>query len=735
MRDDDPPLGPVLTYRPPRPRRNRSRRGRNRRRAALLTTTARNAAFEAAPAGAPPPAQGISFDGLDPTLASLGILIGVLAEGPPPVGQAEQSYELNSAWFADPIPKLRKSVVENAGEIAALLSGLMGAAAGQALGVPVTDPALVGTWYPLITPDPKKARGLYVVNYEQGGDQIFGLGVLGQFEVPSAKPLIMLETWGMIPILRMGPNGVAPVVTESGFPISLGIAVEGAEVSPPKSPGKTAVRPPLFDLEGISFDGVKVNVLIDVTKPSVDAEIVVLRLQLPGDPKPVDRSLTDLDALSAQQIQETIASLLVGALAQIDVAAAKEARFLLPMIGISGAVPGQTGRLPDLLWSDMFHQATQAGGDIAAPIKAWFNTLMGDPALLALWLTAIGGAAGAAVPTPTGSGSRTDPMAVALADLGSVGTLSFTMASQVQADGRRHVYPGLAFEAPPQALGTSSAVLRLGARAELAEFAIGSGSFDFGSPKDLDFTFGLALTDKDLTKPLVAASGYAVDAISLGLELSPSLSPVPNMELTGLVTPDGPHDAVNLLSASEVASAAESTLPGIILKQLEKMLGLTGSAPVALAEGVATLMGVRHPTVSGGSWPQDLVPPFSSGAAIKSSISDPVGAIADYYRKVLTAPKPVAGHKAFTYIVEEIAGLLAQLQGGKVTIKVTGEGTPTQPWIAALTMAGADLPAYLTAWTAPAAQGPKAEPITQLVIGMTLAPELTIGGTRIDPSL
>ncbi|MEM7641169.1 MAG: DUF6603 domain-containing protein [Pseudomonadota bacterium] len=734
MKDDDPHPGPVLTYRPPRPRRIRSRRGRNRRRAALLTSTARTAAVGA---GQGVPAQGISFDGLDPTLASLGILIGVLTKGPPPTGTADQSYDLNGDWFADPIANLRKAVGENAGEIAALLSGLMGAAAGQALGVPVTDPALLGTWYPLITPDPKKARGLYVVTYEQGGDQIFGLGVLGQFDVPSAKPVILLESWGLIPILRMGPKGIAPVVTESGFPISLGIAVEGAEAAPPKPSGTppAAMRPPLFDLEGVSFDGVKVNVLIDIAKPSVDAEIVVLRLQLPGDQKPADRALTDLEALSAQQIQETVASLFVGALAQIDATAAQEARYLLPMIGISGAVPGQTGRLPDLLWSDMFRQAAKPGGDIAAPIKAWFNAVMDDPDLLALWLKAVGGAAGAALPKTSGSGSRADPMEIALADLGSVGRLSFTMASQVQTDGHRHVYPGLAFDAAPQALGTSSAVLRLGARAELAEFIIGSGAFDFGSPKDLDFSFGLALTDADTAKPLVSASGYAVNAISLGLELSPSLAPVPSMELTGLVTPDGPHDAVNLLSASDVASAAESTLPGLILKQLEDMLGLTGSTPVVLAEGVATLLGVLSPKVDGGTWPADLVPPFSSGTAIKSSISDPVGAFADYYRNVLTASTPVAGRKAFTYIVEEIAELLAQAQGGKVAVKVTGEGTPSQPWTAALTVAGTDLPAYLTAWTAPATQGPKAAPITQLVIGMTLAPELTIGGTKIDPSL
>ncbi|OAN79412.1 hypothetical protein A8B78_11805 [Jannaschia sp. EhC01] len=671
-------------------------------------------------------ADSVCFSGLDPALASLGQLIGVLQKG-----SDADSFCLNANWFGDPITNLKTALRENPGEIAGLMTELLGSAAGQAMGLPVKDAALLGTWYPLITPDPKAARGLYIVNYESAGDQVFGIGVLGQFDVPTADPVITLEAWGLVPILKMGADGVAPVLTEPGFPMSVGLAVEGAEDT-------SAKRKPLFELEGISFDGVKANVLLDVaaaieaTKPAITADVVVLRLQLPGEPAPKDMSLADLASLSSLQIQNTVASLFVGALSQISKEAADEARYLLPILGINGTVPGQETALPELDWGQLLKIAVTGKGDVAQPFRDWFGTLVADPNLLGTWLVSLGGAMGAPAPMATGAGSRANPLAVELTEITGVGALSFTMGSTVTQDGTRQIYPGLLFGADPKALGTSDAVLRLTAKAELAEFSIGPATVSFGAPSSLDFSLGVALTDKTLGKPLVSAHGYGVGSIQAGVALSAASLPLPQMQLVELITPDGSHDNVNLLNPSEVAREAEEVLPGLILAQLKSMLGIGTPDAIPFADGIAALIGVTKPAVKDGIWPPDLAPPFSE-KQIAKSIFQPVDAIGTYYRDILTSSETINGRKAFSYIVEEIAGLLQEAQTGTVSVSVTGGGTPQDPWAAALTLGDTTLPAHLTAFTAPATQ--TGHPITQLVIGMTLAPQLTLAGTKVEPTV
>lgn len=706
---------PELHYIPRRPSRSRNRRGKARRAASphAFDTPRLKRALIADSATA----DSIRFAGLDPALGNLGLMIGLLSR------EGDDSYELDPDWFGDPIGKVQSGLRQNPAEIAGLLTQLLGSAAGQAMGLPVKDAALLGTWYPLITPDPEAARGLYIVNYQVGEDQVFGIGVLGQFNEPAADPAITIEAWGLVPVMRMGASGIAPVLSEKGFPVSLGVAVEGVA-------DDKGARAPLFDLEGISFDGAKANVLIDLSDPSVSANIVALRLKLPGDTAATDRSLADLAGLTSIQIQETVAALFVGALSQLSKDAADEARYLLPVIGVSGRVPGSETVLPELDWGQLLARAIE-GGDVARPFADWFTTLTGDAAFLAGWLGSIGGAMGART-APSGAGSRVDPMAVTLAAIDGIGTLDFTIAAQIQKDGNRHVWPGLRFGADPVALGSSDAVLRVAARAELAEFIIGKSDFSFGAPSSLDFSLGLALTDKDPTKPLAEANGYSAGSVRLGVALSAATLPLPQMQLVDLVTPDGSHDTVNLLSPSELAREAEKVLPGLILSQLKKMLGIGTPDALPFADGIAALIGVTAPAVKGGAWPKDLLPPFS-GDRIGASIRDPLTAIGDYYRNVLTRADNVNGRKAFSYVVEEIAGLLQQAQSGTVKVAITGEGTPQSPWSAALTVGDTALPAHLTAFTAPAMQA--GQQVTRLVIGISLAPQLELAGTRIEPNV
>lgn len=712
---DDDPRRPRLDYIAPRPRRQRSRRGKLRRPQPQVS-----AALADVAGARGTPADAVCFAGLDPALASLGQLVGVLEPG-----SGNDSFCLNAAWFGDPIGNLRTALRQNPGQIAGLMTELLGSAAGQAMGLPVKDPALLGTWYPLVTPDPKAARGLYIVNYASGDEQVFGIGVLGKFDVPSADPVVTLDVWGLVPVLRMGASGVTPVLTEAGFPISLGLAVGGGGAASGSSK-------PLFSLEDVSFDGVKVNVLIDVAAPKVTAEIDVLRLKLPGETAPRNMSLAEIAALSSLQIQNTVAALFVGALSQLSDKAADEARYLLPILGVNGVVPGQKTALPQLDWGQLLDIAVKGKGDVAQPFRDWFGQLTASSDLLGVWLTAIAGAMGADQPKAIGTGSRAAPLAVRLTEISGIGVLSLTMGSTVAPDGTRQIYPGLQFLAQPKALGASDAVLRLSAEAELAEFSIGPAELSFGAPSSLEFSLAVALTNKDPSQPLVSANGYGAGSIRAGVALSAATWPLPQMQLLDLVTPDGSHDNVDLLSPSELAREAEKVLPGLILSQLKAMLGIGTSDASPFANGVAALIGVTAPDTGGGTWPADLAPPFSQ-TRIAGSIFQPVDAIGSYYRDVLTSSEQINGRKAFSYIVQEIAGLLQQAQSGKVSVTIAGEGTPQDPWSAALTLDQTALPAHLTAFTAPAMQS--GQPVTQLVIGMTLAPELTLAGTRVVPGV
>ncbi|HEX6370731.1 MAG TPA: DUF6603 domain-containing protein [Longimicrobium sp.] len=663
---------------------------------------------------APPPASAAGADdvtvtGLDPVLATLGQMVGLLA----PTG-TEGVYSLQGAWFENPVASTSAGVKQNPAQIAALLAQLLGQVAGSGLGVPVRDPALLGTWYPIANPATNLPTGLFIVSYPKDGNQVFGLGVYHAWNVPPSVPTVRVSAWGMIPILRLGEGVMEPVLNLQGYPITVGIAVEGTETEP------------LVNTHGFSFNGVKFTGGLDIASADapVQLSVVVLALKLPDEPQPADRSLADLQNISGEQILNTASSLFLAALGELSEEASSRAAYLLPALGISTIVPGTLVRLPALRWDLLFRYAAD-GRDPAIPFREWFQAVAADNALLKTWLGTIAGFLGQAGAAVGGDGSRLSPFLVPILDLSSsVGVLSFSTATVVTDDGQRRLYPGLAFNAKPLAFGASEVVLRMGAELELAEFTVTGGATPSVAPV-LRFDAGMQLGNADASKPLVQSGEYRFGSLRAGMALGTGPTVVPAFQLVDVKTPDSEYATLDLLSPGELATAAGAAIH-VALRELLG-LGAPGQA-VAFASNLAALLGIENPAVVGGTWPAGLRAPFTT-ERIGETYQNPLGALASWYEAVLASGEQPGGRAAFTWVLQEMAGLFA-VAGESFSVDVAGGGTRDDPWRATISLSQTTLPAALTGYRVPSADGG-----TRLVLGLALGPELTVSGIRILPTL
>jgi len=272
--------------------------------------------------------NGVSFSGLDPVLGSLGVMIGLLKSTDP----STNSYELINEWFTDPITKTEAGFKANPKQVGQLLAQLLGQLGGNALGLPQSDPALLGTWYPIqIKKDGQyQPTGLYLVSIdnEKEGSTALGLGVLKKWSLPTDAPVVDVDVWALIPAVLInedGSFGLTFTATNNVNPISIGVAVEGSE-------GKS----PIIDENGVSFNGVKFSANLYLSdKPRFDVTLEVLALQLAGDPAPKNYSLADLEAITPQEILNTAANLFVGALSNRFPNHSDQILYFAPLFGLS----------------------------------------------------------------------------------------------------------------------------------------------------------------------------------------------------------------------------------------------------------------------------------------------------------------------------------------------------------------------------------------------------------------
>ncbi len=656
--------------------------------------------------------NGVTFSGLDPILGSLGEMIGLLDKEE----IKDDTYNLNNEWFTDPIEKTKKGFTKKSSNLGDLLGQILGKVGGNALGIPVKDPALLGTWYPVKYDD--KETGLYFVTSQNGTETVLGFGVLHTWTVTSENPLIKVNVWGQIPFLRIDKGNINITFDKKGYPINFGIAVEGAKANNP-----------LIDINDVSFNGVKVNASIDLAAAvPFDISVQVLALKLAGDKKTSDRTLADLEAITGQQILETVSSLFVGALSKVFTDETQQTRigYFPPLMGLTSIVPNSEQKLPVLEWYELFKIAsnpnlTEYPNGVATPFLNWFNTLSSNPAQLKTWLSCLGGFISGTPIEATGNGTRTNPFQISLISVDEIGKLNFTVGTDVVLEGTRYFYPGISFAAKDIILGDSAVALSMEAELELAKFQLSGNSIS--ADPTINFQFKCGLNNKTKGEPLCKFNKYSFGNLEGGMSFGLSGSVVPYFRLNKVITATSSFDTIDLLSPSQLANAGASLLSDGI----KTLLGVTSASANTFANNAASLIGLTSP--SGASdWPAALAAPFDAKQMI-NSITNPIGAWAGYYLEILKYAPLVNNKTAFTYIVQDFAQMLNAASGTE-NITVTGDGTLASPWKAGISLDEVSLPAYLTAYNTVLPNND-----TRLVLGLSLEPEINLLEVKVVPAI
>jgi hypothetical protein len=660
--------------------------------------------------------QPIKRSDLDPLALDLGLAAGVLSS------DGSDQVTVNQAWFNDPLGNSAKGLRTNGQDLAALLAAIFGQVEGNALAIPSDDPAGLGTWYPIGKPGAKPGdppTGLYIVTYAQGAEQVFGLGVKHVWGFGSGNngSAIEVTAFGILPVLRAGPAeandiGAMLVLGSKDNPMMIGIAA-----SSPSGP--------IISGAGLSLGGGRLSVQISFDpKQPVTVSLEILQLQLPGDAKPADRSLADLETITSQQLLSTVAALLVTGLTKLT-GEDQRTQYLMPLFGLIASVPGVDDvQLPLLDWISLATQAKQ--NDLAKPFRDWFNALASEPANLKAWLGCVTGLLCAPGTLVTGTGTRDDPFAAPIVTVGASGALSLTMASLVGADGARVVYPGLGVSSPNFVIGSDIAVA-LTAALELFQFTLtANGSSAVSS---LRFDAAMKLLNNTAGQPLFNGGGYNIGYLTAGLELTSDLAVIPSFLLVDVQTPQGQFASLDLTAPNTLADVAEQALLAAIDAALQKLLGIDPNSPQAVpfASAVAALVGFVPPTnlPNGVTWPSTELPPPFSAAQLPSSLQNPIAALGSYWSQLLQSGVQVGGKLPFFYMLGELAGMLQAAVAKEDPVAVTGDGTRASPWLAALSTSA--LPAYLSAYVEPGNAGAQV-----LTIGLRVAPSITVGGTAID---
>lgn len=674
-----------------------------------------------------PPAPTVNSSALDPVIVNIAQMVDLLK----PVAGKSDAFELNEEWFQNPLEKTSQGIQNNGTQIAELLEQLLGQVGGHALGIPVQDPAILGTWYPLRKPGSDEVTGLYIVSYERDGNQIFGLGTLHTWSVSlSSQNLkikgpqkIAVKVWGLIPLVQVGKGTFSRVLGAANNPFVLGIAIE--------SPSG-----PLIDVSGFSFIGVKVSANIDIAAKDaasiLNISLVILQLQLPGETKPSDRSLADLANISSEDILNTISSLFTTALMEVS-GQSPRAAYLLPVLGLSRTVPNSDTKLPLLRW-DLFLSLAIQKQNLAEPFIDWFTSLLSNSDYVKVWLTSIGGLMGVPNLIVTGDGSRLNPYLIPLIEISTIGTLSFSVGSPVNEQGTRYFYPGLKFAAKGVQLGTSDAQLTIQADLELAQFALLPGASGLtADPTSLQFDSGIVLVNKDSSQPLfsgeIDGQQYSFGSLRGGLTLNGDRQVIPAFQLVDVRTPNNAYDEIDLTAPNELVNTVTDNLGTLIEAAFKKLFGVEGGNYIRFGSNIAALIGVITPQVPQGiTWPSSqLAPPFSpyaSGQQLTEAIQSPIAAIGRYYATLLQSNIQVDGKIPFHYLLLELAGLL-QISQITQPIVISGDGTPTSPWKAILT--DLSLPAALTAYVSEIDRD-----TIRLFFGLDMSPEIvTQGGTKL----
>ncbi len=471
--------------------------------------------------------NGIEVKGLDPTVAKLGLAVGLLQPG-----SGVDTYILNAAWFADPLGATRQNLTTNGQQLADLIAAVLGALGGTALGIPLQNTGDLGTWYPILNPTNQQPTGLFLVSQTTGANTLFGLGINHSWPISDN---FAIRAWGLAPVLQVGNNTYTLAIGQDTSPITVGL--------------ETVSSTPLINSYGLQLAGMRLTGSLGLF-PDADAQMSIeaVGLQLPGETKPKDRSLSDLEQLTGAQILATISTVFVAAMSDaLGNPNNPQLASVLPVLGLSPVLPPAVQTLfpdvqmPLLRWDQMFTAAV-GGGNVTQPFKDWFNTLLQSPSVMQAWLASVQSLEGLTPTANGGTGTRQDPWNIPILTT-TVGTLSFQFGTTVDNVGARTFYPGLSFVSEKLQLSTSQAALQMTADLELAQFTLSQSGVS-GNPTDLEFSASMQLVGLGQTggvnNPLfsgtIGPDTYIFGALSAGLKVgnaSGSLSVIPSFTLTG----------------------------------------------------------------------------------------------------------------------------------------------------------------------------------------------------------
>jgi hypothetical protein len=648
----------------------------------------------------------INSSSLDTLLIDVGQMVGLLKSN-------DGQLSLNQDWFAHPLDETSSGFKKNADKLPAIMSALMGELSGNALGIPVKDPALLGSWYPIKNPSTGELTDLYIVNYPQDNGQVFGIGVRHSWtvtlsEAKTGPDKVVMSVWGLIPLLKVGESGIGITIGQPGYPMTLGAAADCGEN-------------PMIEFGDFSLDGFKISAGIDFTQSNpFSLSMEIIQLKLAGDEKPSDRSLSDLAQITGQQYLETAANLFMAALYRLA-GNNEKGKYLLAVVGLSSTVDGTDLKVPTLDWLAMVKDLSN-GGTLPKPVTDWFNALVADRTSLQNWLSCVSGLIGKPAPTLSGDGTRENPFSLPIYSINAVGDLAFTIGSMVEKSGVRHLYPGLNFASKGfQPSSKVDAALQIGANLELAEFILNTtGDASYAGPQSLKFEAGMVFANLDKRKPLLDFEGYRLGALQGGVTLGYGLKVIPTFQLVDVATPNAKYDTLDLTDPNKLADFAETEIYTAIDTAISTLLGLDDSN--SFGRDVATLVGFKAPaSLPGGTdWPFEL--PLESKNLV-SNISNPLLGIGRYYQAVLASAQLSGGDLPFSYMVKDMAKILQQNIAGLPSIEVSGDGTAASPWQAQL--ADSALPVALQIWQN------NHDSQVELFFGLLATPSITVGGTEL----
>jgi hypothetical protein len=708
----------------------------------------------------------ISPQDLDPNVVRLACLVGLLTRDAEDTGGM---LTLQTDWFNNPLDHLREIPARRGAELVQLLESLLGSVAGNALGTPTNT--LNRSWYPIRNPGAEAnesfgpqhapgasgsptanvvtgATGLYLVTYETeeaspAGESriVVGLGLMRSFVSGS----LTFTVYAYFPLLALpaGDEGYF-VLGQSDDPAELGFEITGGGAA--------------FGSGDVSFDGLKVAMEVFFNGDAPRPEIVLLNLRLPGQPKPADVSLLDLIANGPINKWISLGLSVLAARLAASPLMNSPAGSIEAMVYDLMALLGLIGDVPSFDWQGL----SENPSDITVLLNDWIKAIASSPEFLKSWLASLRDALaqGATVPlnssssveAVSGNGTRADPWAIQLVQLGDETALSFTVASVTETNGNLSLYPGVRVES--KLFQPVSGLSRLGVRGvasiELVRmtlpaqgtptsalfplFELGVSILNpLGGPLfTLDDPLPANASDADLAAPIesgvVKPDGFSIDAMAFALSysgLSTGGVPAPTFTFTNVNTALGSWSEITLADFDNPVQLVENLLTTLVQNALNNFLGTGGGvAADEYAQSLAVVLGLSAPAAYVGTWPVDEML-INTPAALDALVANPLGALGGYYARCMATTDPL-GQPVWKYLVQ----YLCQLLGGEASVPV-GSGDVKDPWQVPLISLGEGRPgAYLRAWQAESS--PVAQPELHLALYFGVPLNIPIHSSRLD---